>query len=679
MKKAPFPKKIKKILKAHNDERTDWYYWLRDDDRKNKEVLNYLRAENRYSKKWFDDNSVSGKKIYQTYMKKLPKFDKTYPINIDGYKYFSTISISSEHRKYFRIYKRQKKLILDVNKLAKEKKYYSISSVQPSRNHQYIAFGEDTNGRREFSIVIKDINKNKIIEKNSCSSVGKVIWDTESNGYFYLRKNPRTLITDSLYFHRLNTKNSEDKLIYKEEDKQFNLSISLSRTKRRLFLQISKTESNEYRILDLEKDSFELTLFQKRKSKHLYFIDDSPEEFFILSNKNNKKNFTLFKTELTEPGEKNWKVFVEHRQDELLEDFQIFKNHVVLETRRNGLPQLLIVNRTNKKKNYIEFKDSSYAAYLSTNPKYDSNSFKYAYSSLKTPLTIYTQNFFCHKRKKVWQQNLNNYNENSYVTKRLLVKGRDGKKIPVSLIHKKGLILSSAPLLMYGYGAYGLIVEPSFKLSFLPLVDDGFIFAIAHVRGGQDLGRDWYDQGRMLNKMNTFFDFIDCTKGLHKRNIGNSNNTFAMGGSAGGLLMGTIINLEPTLYKGIVSSVPFVDVLTTMSDENIPLTTFEYKEWGNPSNKREYFYIKKYSPYDNINHQPYPSVFVTSSLYDSQVQYFEPAKYVPKLREHSTSGNPVLLKMNMIGGHAGKSGRLASLKETSEELGFLSALSIKEI
>ena len=676
--KPPIPKKIKKKLLAHGDERIDNYYWLRDDSRKNKKVINYLKDENRYSRNWFDSNGVSPKKIFKAYKKRLPKLDESYPTKIDGYKYFSTIGISSEHRKYFRVYKNQKKLILDVNKLAKDKKYYSISGIHPSRNHRFIAYGEDTNGRREYSIIIKDLTKNKVLETNHCGSTGGVIWNTNSDGYYFLKKNPKTLITDSLFFHKLNTESSRDVLIYREKDKEFNLSISLSRTKKRLFLQISKTESNEFRILDLTKEDSSLTIFYKRKNKHLYYIDDSPEEFFILSNKNNQKNFVLYKTPLSNEDEKNWKCIVRHNENELLEDFQIFKNKIVLETRKNGLPQLAIIDRNNNLKTYIKFQDSSYAANLASNPNYNSNAFRYVYSSLTTPSTIYSQSFLSNSKRKVWQQKFNNFKESTYETRRVLIKARDGQKIPVSLIYKKGVALKSAPLLMYGYGSYGLIVEPSFKLSFLPLVDEGFIFAIAHIRGGQDLGREWYDQGRMMNKMNTFFDFIDCTKGLHEKDFGNKEKTFAMGGSAGGLLMGAIINLEPTLYKGIVSAVPFVDVLTTMSDESIPLTTFEYKEWGNPSNRKEYFYIKKYSPYDNIESKPYPSVLVTSSLFDSQVQYFEPAKYVPKLREFSTSNNPILLKMNLIGGHAGKSGRLESLKETAEELSFISHLASKD-
>ena len=401
-------------------------------------------------------------------------------------------------------------------------------------------------------------------------------------------------------------------------------------------------------------------------------------EFFILSNRKKANNFALYKTNFFKRSENNWKLLIAHKNNELIEDFLCFKNFIILETRRNGLPYLVQINLKNNKKVHIDFKDEAYSLNLANNNDYDSDCFSFSYSSLKSPPTIYSQDLFTKKRKILWKQKVLNHKENKYVTKRVSISARDGTKIPVSLIYKKGINLKKAPILQYGYGSYGLIIEPSFKLSFMPLVEEGFIFVIAHIRGGQDLGRKWYDKGRMMNKMNSFFDFIDCTKKLLNKGIGNKNKTFAMGGSAGGLLMGAIINLEPELYKGIVSAVPFVDVLTTMSDESIPLTTFEYKEWGNPNKKKEYFYIKKSSPYDNIAYKPYPSVLVTSSLFDSQVQYYEPAKYVPKLREHSTSGNPILLKMNMIGGHAGKSGRLASLKETAEELSFLRTLAIRD-
>ena len=677
MKKAPFPKKIKKSLTVHKDKRIDWFYWLRDDKRKNKKVLNYLKEENKYANYWFRTNKVNSKKVFNYYKKAIPIFEESLKTNLGDYDYYSTASLYKEHRKYYRLHNKKKKLVLDVNKLAKDREYYDISSIFPSRNHKYLAFGEDITGRREFAIVIKDINKNVNLEVNECLSTGKVIWNKNSDGYFYLKKDSKTLITNSLYYHELGSK-KEDKLIFKEKDNQFNLNISLSRTKKFLLLEVSKTESNEFWFLDLENETINLECFLKRRNKHLYIVDDTPEKFFILSNCKNQKNFALYETDILKKSEKYWRKIVSHKNTELIENFLCFKDFIVLEIRKNGLSQLVQIDRRSNKKQYIEFEDEAYSIGLSNNNDYKNKFFYFNFSSLKTPSRVFSQDLYTKKRKIVWSQKILNHKKNKYVTKRINIIARDGKKVPISLIYKKGINLKNAPLLQYGYGSYGLVIEPSFKLSFMPLIEEGFILAIAHIRGGQDLGRDWYDQGRMMNKMNTFNDFIDCTKKLLNRNIGNKNKTFAMGGSAGGLLMGVIVNLEPELYKGIVSSVPFVDVLTTMLDESIPLTTFEYKEWGNPNKRKEYFYIKKYSPYDNIDNKPYPSILVTSSLYDSQVQYFEPAKYVPKLREHTTSNNPILLKMNMIGGHAGKSGRLESLKETAEELGFLQALAIKD-
>ena len=678
MIKVPFPKKTPKLLKIHGDERVDNYYWLRDDSRKNKEVLNYLKKENKYSEEWFKKCKNDHKKIFQYYKDSIPNFEEGFKINLDGYKYYSTASLSSEYRKYYRDFKNKKKLILDVNREARNKSFYEISSVFPSRNHKYLAFGEDINGRREFSIVVKNINNNKIIEKNLCSSTGKVIWNKNSDGFFYLKKDSKTLITNSLYFHKLGTNVKKDTLIYREEDNQYNLSLSLSRTKKYLFLETSKTESNEIWYLDLDSPDFSMKCFLKRQNKHLYYVDDTPDKFFILSNKDAQKNFALYETSITKKSKFDWKLLVAHKNSELIEDFLCFKDFIILETRKKGLPYLLQIDRKTNKKFYIKFEEEAYTLSLVNNNNFDAPSFSFAYSSLKYPSIIYSQNLYTNKKRKIWSQKVLNHKPNKYETKRLFIHARDKTKVPISLIYKKGIDLKKAPLLQYGYGSYGSIIEPSFKLSFMPLVEDGFIFAIAHIRGGQDLGRNWYDQGRMMKKMNSFFDFIDCTKKLLSKGIGNKNKVFAMGGSAGGLLMGAVINLEPKLYKGIVSAVPFVDVLTTMLDESIPLTTFEYKEWGNPNNRKEYFYIKKYSPYDNIDYKPYPSVLVTSSLFDSQVQYFEPAKYVPKLREYSTSNNPILLKMNMIGGHAGKSGRLSSLKETAEELSFLKTLAIKD-
>ena len=409
----------------------------------------------------------------------------------------------------------------------------------------------------------------------------------------------------------------------------------------------------------------------RRSDKHLYYVEDTPEGFFALSNKDERINFCLLKFKESDfENFSNWEVLIEHNEKRLLEDFICFQDFLFLDIREDGLPKILKLNRENLSKDYIDFPDPSYSCYISSNPEYESNEFLFGYTSLRKPSSVFSLNFKTNERKEIWKSQINNFNEDLYETKRIKIESRDGKLVPNSLVYKKDIDLKKAPLLMYGYGSYGSIIDASFRRTIIPLLNKGFIFCISHIRGGSEMGRQWYEDGKMLNKKNTFFDFIDSTKSLLSKDIGNPASVFAFGGSAGGLLMGAIINYEPELYKGIISAVPFVDVLTTMSDESIPLTTFEYKEWGNPKNKEEYEYIKSYSPYDNIEKKNYPTVFVTSSLFDSQVQYFEPAKYVPKLRENSTSKNPILLKMNLIGGHSGKSGRLNALEESAQDNAF---------
>ena len=673
----PKPKKIKKILSAHGDKRIDYYYWLRDDSRKDKKILNYLKSENDYTSNWFKKRGIDNESLYKEYLKFLPSREQTFKNKIGDASYFSTITSKDQHRKYYKLQNKKKTLLLDVNKESKKYPFYDISMISPSPNHSLIAFGEDKNGRREFEIKVKNIKTRRIIDSKVKNSSGSIVWNNSSCGYFYLKKDKKTLITNKLFFHKLGNPQKRDILIYEEKDPEFNLSIGKSRTKKLLILTSSKTESNETWFLELEDKNFEIKCFQKRKSNHLYYIDDSEAGFFIMSNWGNKINFAIYKCSKNITGIKGWKLFLPHKADELILDFLNFKNHLVIETRKKGLSHIAIINLKTLKKNYLTFKDKSYSVSLSHNSNYNEKKIFFTYTSLRVPPAIFSQSLISNVRRKEWQQTVNNYKETRYQVNRTFIKSRDGKKIPISFIHKKNIDLSKAPLLIYGYGSYGNIIEASFRLSFLPLIDEGFVFAIAHIRGGQDLGRDWYYDGKMLNKQNTFNDFIDCTNQMVKRKMCDKDNLFAMGGSAGGLLMGAIINQEPTLYKGIVSAVPFVDVLTTMSDESIPLTTFEYKEWGNPSVKKEYDYMKKYSPYDNIDNKPYPSVLVTSSLYDSQVQYFEPTKYVAKLREHSTSDNPILLNMNLIGGHAGKSGRLEAFKETAFELSFILDLAKK--
>ena len=666
----PKPKKIPKILEAHGDKRSDDYYWLRDDTRQNKEIISYLEEENTYAETWFSEGKDYRKEVFEELVSFIPEEETSLKIKKNGFYYFSKIKSNEQHPVYYREKNQDVEEILNVNKLAEDLDFYQISGISPSPDNKIIAFGEDINGRREFTIKFKNLEENKYINDVLENTSGNITWG--NNEYiFYTYKDPKTLISNKVYRHKLGDAQSNDFLVYEEKDDEFNLSISKSRTNKYIYINSGKTESNELWLIDIENLLENPECVLRRSDKHLYYVEDTPEGFFALSNKDERINFCLLKFKKSDfENFSNWEVLLEHDEKRLLEDFICFQDFLFLDIREDGLPKILKLNRENLSKDYIDFPDPSYSCYISSNPEYESNEFLFGYTSLRKPSSVYSLNFKTNERKEIWKSQINNFNEDLYETKRIKIESRDGKLVPNSLVYKKDIDLKKAPLLMYGYGSYGSIIDASFRRTIIPLLNKGFIFCISHIRGGSEMGRQWYEDGKMLNKKNTFFDFIDSTKSLLAKDIGNPANVFAFGGSAGGLLMGAIINYEPELYKGIISAVPFVDVLTTMSDESIPLTTFEYKEWGNPINKEEYEYIKSYSPYDNIEKKNYPTVFVTSSLFDSQVQYFEPAKYVPKLRENSTSKNPILLKMNLIGGHSGKSGRLNALEESAQDNAF---------
>jgi len=666
----PKPKKISKILEAHGDKRSDDYYWLRDDTRQNKEIISYLEEENTYAETWFSEGKDYRKEVFEELVSFIPEEETSLKIKKNGFYYFSKIKSNEQHPVYYREKNQDVEEILNVNKLAEDLDFYQISGISPSPDNKIIAFGEDINGRREFTIKFKNLEENKYINDVLENTSGNITWG--NNEYiFYTYKDPKTLISNKVYRHKLGDAQSNDFLVYEEKDDEFNLSISKSRTNKYIYINSGKTESNELWLIDIENLLENPECVLRRSDKHLYYVEDTPEGFFALSNKDERINFCLLKFKKSDfENFSNWEVLLEHDEKRLLEDFICFQDFLFLDIREDGLPKILKLNRENLSKDYIDFPDPSYSCYISSNPEYESNEFLFGYTSLRKPSSVYSLDFKTNERKEIWKSQINNFNEDLYETKRIKIKSRDGKLVPNSLVYKKDIDLKKAPLLMYGYGSYGSIIDASFRRTIIPLLNKGFIFCISHIRGGSEMGRQWYEDGKMLNKKNTFYDFIDSTKSLLSKDIGNPASVFAFGGSAGGLLMGAIINYEPELYKGIISAVPFVDVLTTMSDESIPLTTFEYKEWGNPINKEEYEYIKSYSPYDNIEKKNYPTVFVTSSLFDSQVQYFEPAKYVPKLRENSTSKNPILLKMNLIGGHSGKSGRLNALEESAQDNAF---------
>ena len=668
----PKPEKIPFVLEKHGDVRTDYYYWLRDDSRSDQKIINYLKDENIYSDLWFENNVDYQSSILNELINQLPDKEVSFPVDNYGISYFSKSYDSKQLDVYFRKIDNKEEVVLDPNTKFETQDYYQAGRVNPNPINTIAAFSEDNDGRRKYIIKFINLVTKELISDELQGTTGSVVWNNSGDTVYYLKKDPITLITNKVYKHVIGDTQDKDTLVYEEVDPEFSININKSTSKDFLMINIEKTNSNEIKIVDLNINKKNLYTFLPREENHLYRIDHVESYFYIRSN-SNSPNYKIMVTEsksLTNINEAD--EIISHNEDIYIQDFLITRDFLLLEIRTNGLPGIRTYDKTTLKHRDINFKDQSYYASLlsSRYAEYDKNIIHYYYSSLNTPPAIYSVDLLSDKSLKVWQKEIINFDESEYEIKRLFNEVRDGTMVPSTLVYKKGNDFKR-PILFYGYGSYGNNTESSFRESLIPLLNRGFIIAYLNIRGGGEMGKYWYEEGRMLNKMNTFFDFNDSVKALLEKGYGDKNNVFARGGSAGGLLMGAIINLEPELYSGVISGVPFVDVLTTMSDPTIPLTTFEYDEWGNPDNYDEYFYMKKYSPYDNIESLNYPAVLVTSSLFDSQVQYFEPAKYVPKLREYSTSDNPILLKMNLIGGHGGKSGRINSFEERSIEASFL--------
>ena len=667
----PSPKKIPYELKAHGDTRIDNYYWMRDDSRSDPELIAYLESENEYFKKWHDAKVNYQSEIYKELKNMIPIEEETLRVKDGNFYYYSRIRSDQQYSTYYRNDSTEE-ILLDANEEAKGKEFYNAAGLNISPDENLLLYGEDLNGRREYTLRIKDLKNNRLLSDEIVKVSANAVWSNDSKYIVYAKKDEETLIQNQIYLHELGTKQSEDKLIYKEGDNEFNIWLSESRTKKYIYIYIEKTNASEVWLMDKSNPLKPIQLVLKRSENHLYSIEDGGDYFYALSNHNDAKNFKIMRFGGSDFGDINkWEIIVDARNTHYIEDMLTFNKHIVIQSRFDGIPIIEILDIDSKKLTQIKMKDEVYDVGLAYNNNFDSSFFRYSYSSLNTSPQIYKYDLFKTSNTIVWKKQVKNFLDSSYEIKRIKTVARDKTEVPVSIVYKKGIDTKNSPLLIYGYGSYGINMDSGFRSSIVPLLDRGFIFAISQIRGGADMGRFWYEEGRMMKKNNTFFDFIDSTKFLLENNIGHKDKVFAMGGSAGGLLMGAVINYEPELYKGIVSAVPFVDVLTTMSDESIPLTTFEYDEWGNPNNKEEYLYMKTYSPYDNINKLNYPAVLVTTSLFDSQVQYFEPAKYVPKLRENSTSGNPVFLNINLVGGHGGKSGRLDSLNETALDYSFI--------
>ena len=667
----PKPKKTPYKLEAHGDIRIDDYYWMRDDTRSDPELISYLESENDYFQNWRDSNIDYESSIYKELKSMIPDEEETLRVKDGSFYYYSRIKASEQYSTYYRN-STNEEILLDVNKEAEGKEFYNVAGLNISPDENLLLYGEDLNGRREYTLRIKNLKNNSLLEDKIVKASPSAIWSNDSEYIIYAKKDEETLIQNQIYLHKLGTNQDEDKLIYKESDNEFNIWLSESRTKKYIYVYIEKTNSSEVWLMDKSDPLKPLELVLKRSEGHLYSVEDGGDYFYALSNHNDAKNFKVMRFKGTDFNDiDKWQNVLDDRETHYIEDMLTFTNHIVIQSRFDGIPIIEILDINSNKLSEIKMNDEVYDLGLAYNNDFNSSFFRYSYSSLKTTPQIYKYDLYDNENKVVWKKQVNNFLDTNYEVKRIKTLARDKTEVPVSIVYKKGVDLETAPLLIYGYGSYGINMDSGFRSSITPLLNRGFIFVIAQIRGGADMGRYWYEDGRMMKKNNTFFDLIDATKFLVENGIGNPEKLFATGGSAGGLLMGAVINYEPELYKGIVSAVPFVDVLTTMSDESIPLTTFEYDEWGNPENKDEYMYMKTYSPYDNIYKANYPSVLVTTSLFDSQVQYFEPAKYVPKLRENSTSGNPIFLSINLVGGHGGKSGRLESLKEIARDYSFI--------
>lgn len=672
--KTPKAKKIAKELTIHNHTRTDNYYWL--NDRKDQEVLDYLNAENNYTDDKLKHTTELQSELYEEIIGRLDKNEQSVPYLSDGYYY----SQRYEEGKEYPIFGRKKgsltakeEVLIDQNELAQDQTYCGIGKLGICSNNKILAYSVDFVSRRLYTIYFENLETGEILEDEIPNTSGGFAWALDGKTIFYTQKDEQTLRSNKVFKHVLGTNSREDIEVFCEEEDAFISSVYRSKSKDYIIIGSYSTISTEFRILKTDDPNGEFKLFEPRKRDHEYSIDHKSGKFFVVTNLDAAKNFKLMECDEENTTSGNWKEVMAHRDDVLIESIEIFNNFLVIDERKGGLTQFRVMNQINKSEHVIDMGEESYMAYMSTNVDFDTNLFRFGFTSLKTPSTIFDYNLESKTKdvKKV-QAVIGGHNPEEYTTKRVEAKAEDGTMIPMSIVYKKGTELNGeSPTLLYGYGSYGHVVDPSFSPARLSLLDRGFVFAIAHIRGGEDLGRHWYEDGKMLNKINTFTDFISCGEFLIEQNYTNSEKLCAMGGSAGGLLMGAIINIKPQIWKAAIAAVPFVDVVTTMLDDTIPLTTGEYDEWGNPNDEEYYKYILSYSPYDQIEAKDYPALLVTTGLHDSQVQYWEPAKWVAKLRELKTDNNNLLLKTNMKTGHGGASGRYEYYKEVALDYAFL--------
>ncbi|HSP40565.1 MAG TPA: S9 family peptidase [Gillisia sp.] len=678
MKKDIFPPaalKFPRELPGPADVRIDDYYWM--NDREDPNVIAYLKNENDYFDTMTAHTKELQEKLFHEMKGRIKEDDSSVPYKLHGYWYLTRF----ETGKDYPVYSRKKEsldapeeILFDVNEMARGFDYYSLGGLNVSPDNNLIAFGLDTVSRRKYTIQIKNLQTGELLPEKINTTTGGSTWANDNKTLYYTKKDEQTLRSNQIFKHILGTDPAEDQLVYEEKDESFNTYVYKSKSREYLIIGSHSTLTSEYRILEANNPDGEFRIFADRKRGVEYGISHYGENFYILTNKDEATNFKLMKTLVDSTSMENWVEVIPHREDHLLEDIDIFEHYLVVSERHNGLNKISITHWETGESYFLPFDNETYTASTSINPDFDTDILRYTYNSLNTPTSVIDFNMTTKEKTVLKEQEVlgGKFNKDDYTTERVWAPAADGTQIPVSLIYRKELVKDgNNPLLQYAYGSYGSTIDPYFSTARLSLLDRGFIYAIAHIRGGEYLGRKWYEDGKLLKKMNTFTDFIDVSKYLIENKYTSPAHLYAMGGSAGGLLIGVVVNMAPQLYNGVIAAVPFVDVITTMQDDSIPLTTGEYDEWGNPNDPEYYNYMLQYSPYDNVKIQEYPNMLVTTGLHDSQVQYWEPAKWVAKLREMKIDENLLLLHTNLDTGHGGASGRFESLKEVAEEYAFL--------
>jgi len=690
--KAPSAEKQAKSLTIHNSTRIDNYFWMRltdeqkiakKKDLQTQKVEAYLNSENEYFDKVTASTNNFQKELFEEMKGRIKEDDTSVPYFRNNYYYITRFEKGSQYP----IYSRKKEslevdeeILFDVNQEAQEHEYFQLGALNVSPDNKLVAFAIDTVSRRQYTIQIKNLETGELLTDKIENTTGGSVWSNDNKTLFYTKKDPLTLRSSSIYRHVLGTDASEDVIVFEEKDETYSTYVYKTKSHKFIVIGSSSTLSSEFRIISADKPYGDWRVIQPREDNLEYSLAHYGDYFYIQTNKDDAINFKLMKTPVNKTTKENWVDVIPHRNETLLEDVSIFKNYLVIEERSNGLGKIRIKTWDGKEDYYLPFNEETYSAGVYANPEFDTDVIRYSYNSMTTPNSVIDFNMKNQTKEVKKEQEVlgGKFDKNNYKSERVWATARDGKKVAISLVYHKDTELNkNTPLLQYAYGSYGYTISDGFSTTRLSLLDRGFVYAVAHIRGGQYLGREWYNDGKMMNKKNSFFDFIDCSKYLIENSYTSAKHLYAMGGSAGGLLMGGVSNLNPELYNGIIAAVPFVDVISTMLDESIPLTTGEFDEWGNPKEKEAYEYMLSYSPYDQVTSKEYPNMLVTTGYFDSQVQYWEPAKWVAKLRELKTDKNTLLLHTNMDVGHGGASGRFDALKETAIDYTFLLALENK--